>query len=213
MLLRDLYDLIHSLPVLDGDTPRRQLPANGLYLFFERGETSEAMGYSHDRIVRVGINTAPGRFPNRIRSHYGLVNSLGGNKNGSVFRKHLGGALLRSRNENDPRLQNWLTQGGQSYPEVEAEVSQRLRDRFTFVCVQIDDKSERLLLEQGLIALLAQSPSEEPSPQWLGQHAVNEKIGRSGLWNTQHVGDEPLTSEQFDILHKRIEETAELMAG
>ena len=43
--------------------------------------------------------------------------------NGSVFRKNLGGALLRKKDPPDPRLTEWLRQGGESFPELEEEVS------------------------------------------------------------------------------------------
>lgn len=93
-----------------------------------------------DRIVRVGTHREDGRFRDRIRQHYGNSGSLGGNKNGSVFRKHLGGALLRRSNQRDPRLKDWLRQGGPSFEQVEAMVSLLLRDEFSFVCFRVDQR-------------------------------------------------------------------------
>ena len=37
---------------------------------------------------------------------------------------------------------------------------------------------------------------------WVGQHAYDEKIGRSGLWNTQQLDAEPLNEEQVDDLKR-----------
>src|SRR5215213_2216752 len=94
-VISSLYAALIQLPRRDHHTPPRELPPNGIYAFFERGETIPWPGGTTDRIVRVGTHKVDGNFPGRIRAHYGRVRSLGGNKNGSVFRKHLGGALLR----------------------------------------------------------------------------------------------------------------------
>jgi hypothetical protein len=59
---------------------------------------------------------------------YGHVFSLRGNKNGSVFRKHLGGALMRRMDTSDERIGPWLLQGGPSFPDVEESVSRLLRE-------------------------------------------------------------------------------------
>jgi hypothetical protein len=137
-----------------------------------------------------------------MRQHYGSDSSLGGNKNSSVFRKHVGGALLRRANPRDPRLERWLTQDAPTFPEVEAQVSKVLRENFTFVCFRADDRHERLSLERGLISLLAQTPLALPSPGWLGHDAAASEIRLGGLWNTQHVCSAPLA--QHEIL--RVEE-------
>lgn len=148
------------------------------------------------RMVRIGTHREDDRFRSRIRQHYGNVHSLGGNKNGSVFRKHLGGALLRKSNPEDSRLTYWLTQDGPTFAAVEEMVSVKLRNDFTFSCVRVEQKEERRALEKGLIALLAQYPLDRPSANWLGNYAANEKIRQSGLWNTQNIEAEALTPEQ-----------------
>lgn len=89
------YALIRSLPCLDHQTPRKQLPRNGVYVFLEQGEPVRCLNMVTDRVVRVGTHRTDSRFRSRIRQHYGNVRSLRGNKNASVFRKHLGGALLK----------------------------------------------------------------------------------------------------------------------
>lgn len=188
-----LYDLVWALPRMSYETLRRELPLDGIYLFFERGEFIERSGRTEGRIVRVGTHRRDGRFPARIRQHYGQVHSLRGNMNGSVFRKHLGAALMRLEDESDPRLDPWLAQGGQSFPEVEESVSRLLRERFAFVCLPVNGREDRLRIESELIALLAQHPLAPPSTGWLGRHAASEEIQRTGLWNTQHVNASPLS--------------------
>lgn len=203
-LVDRLYVLVSSLPRFHYHTVVAKLPENGLYVFFEKGEISRIGDNALDRIVRVGTHRENLRFRDRIRQHYGNSRSLGGNKNGSIFRKHLGGALLRRSDTNDPRLREWLTQNGSSFPEIEELISNTLRDKFSFSCFDVDQMEERLELERGIIALLAQHPLSPPSPDWLGKYAVNEKIRRSGLWNTQHIEAKCLGFEQFYRLEELV---------
>lgn len=203
----EIYRVVAALPRHDHLTPRRELPTDGVYLFFERGETVSLDGATVDRIVRVGTHNRDGNFRQRIRQHYGHVSSFGGNKNGSVFRLHLGGALLRRRDHRDPRLPGWEKHMGPSYPDVEEEVSRVLRETFTFVCFAVPDAADRLSLESGLIALLAQHPLGSPSSGWLGHYAAAERIRRSGLWNTSQVDAMSLTPVQLGRIAGLIEET------
>ena len=195
--VRQLYRLLGDLPLCGAETSRAVLPADGIYFFFEEGEAVEVDGEWVARVVRVGTHREDGRFPARIRQHYGNKGSLGGNKNGSVFRKHVSGALLRRDDLNDFRLAEWIKQGGRSFSEVEEAVSLKLRQSFRFVWIQVPTGEARLSLESGLIALLAQRSSGQPSRDWLGHFAVDPAIRASGLWNTQHLGSEALTTGQL----------------
>ena len=206
-IVDEIYGLVEQLPRFDSQTPAEELPENGIYFFFERGETVKWRGKVVDRIVRVGTHMKDGRFKKRIRQHYGNVKSLHGNKNGSVFRRVLGGALLRKDDPNDPRLKDWETQGGPSFAEVEERTSQVLRSNFTFCCLRVDSGEERKNLESGLIGLLAQHPLAKFSEEWLGKYAASEEIKRTGLWNTQHVNGDPLLFEEFQRVGQLVEET------
>ncbi|MBE9565640.1 MAG: hypothetical protein IMF16_02695 [Proteobacteria bacterium] len=157
--------------------------------------------------MRVGTHRVNGRFRKRIRQHYGRVNSLGGNRRGSIFRKHVGASLLRKADPYDIRLNDWLAKSGPPCPTVETEVSRTLRGNFTFVCFRVDNGGERLRLESGLIALLAQHPLVSPSARWLGRCAVADKIQSSGLWNVQHVADDPITPTDFRRLEGLVQVT------
>jgi hypothetical protein len=208
-LTDEVYALLEKLPRLNHETPSSQLPSNGIYVFFERGELIRRKNTVRYRIVRVGTHSGHNRFQNRIRQHYGRVRSLGGNKNTSVFRKHVGGALLRKSNPRDPRLQDWLEQDGPSFDEIEQKVSCALRKNFTFSCFSVDRQEERAVLERGLIALLAQRPLGTPSANWLGRFAASEEVRRSGLWNSQHVNGWRLTHDEF----RRLSELVSLTLG
>jgi hypothetical protein len=199
-IANQLYGLLQPLLRCDCSTHARRLPSDGIYFFFEKGETTPWQGLTVDRVVRVGTHRVNSRFPKRISQHYGTVRSLGGNKNGSVFRRHLGGALLRRADPSDPRLTSWISMDGPSEPSIEAWVSRTLRECFTYVWIRVPDREDRLSLERGSIALLAQYPLAKPSPSWLGRHAVDPAIQRSGLWNTHHVDAVPLTRAELELL-------------
>ncbi|MDP9365305.1 MAG: hypothetical protein M3Q10_13960 [Chloroflexota bacterium] len=184
----------------DADAGRNELPANGIYLFFEHGEAVLIDGLALDRIVRVGTHKADGRFPGRIRDHYR------GNRRASVFRRHLGAALLNRDHPGTPRLQTWLAGPRTALPEIEEWVGDVLRERFGFACLRVDQPGERLALERGLIALLAQHQIATPSSDWLGRHATHAAIRRTGLWNTQHVDAPPLSPAESDKVIRLIGE-------
>jgi hypothetical protein len=200
-----VYRILSRLRQFSFPVPLNALPVNGIYFFYEEGEAAELEGRSVPRVVRVGSHTQNGNFRNRMRQHYGFVMKLGGNKNGSVFRRHLGGALLRRDDPNDPRLAEWLKQGGQSYQEVEQGVSETLRGRFSFSCVRVDDRDERLSLESQLIARLVQSPLGRPADGWLGRSGI-AVVAKGGLWNVHHVDASPLGADGL----RRLEELSHL---
>ena len=172
---------------------RRRPFANGLYFFYEAGETSDHARAG--RIVRVGNHPhTQDRLPARLREHY---RSGTGAKNGSVLRRYLGGALVRRDDGSSPCLLpgpgvgHWERHGLRECARCEgyeARVTDCLRSSFRFRCVRIDDREERNRLEALLVATLAACPTCRSSPAWLGQHAYSEIVRSSGLWNSDFVG-------------------------
>jgi hypothetical protein len=154
------------------------------------------------RVVRIGNHPrAQGRLAARLGEHYGDVG-----KNGSVFRRYLGGGLLRRQDPDHPCLKltpghgHWEQQGTRPCPScapVELRVSELLHDAFAFRCVRIDDMSQRNKFERWLIATLAACSDCGPSPRWLGHYAYPQPVRSSGLWNVQHVGDQHGTDRQL----------------
>jgi len=188
-------DVVHALaatlPRHRHPFSRRDIPANGVYLLFESGETVTTGDGLVERIVRVGTHTGEGRLGRRLAIHYS------GDRRRSVFRLHVGAALLARDDPAAPRLAEWTGAKQTPMPEVEEVVTGYLRERFTFCCIPVPDKDERLALEQAVIALLAQYPPGPPSDGWLGLHAPRPEIRRSGLWNTQHLAGVPLDAAGF----------------
>ena len=152
---RTIHALIGSLPVFE------QLATvtitDGLYFFYEHGESAQHAPAG--RIVRVGNHPrSDGTLVRRLRQHYK------GHKNGSVFRKFLGGALMRSEDPSHPCLApapgkgHWEKQDEKTCHRcqpVEQSVSRLLRTRFRFRCVSIPLRQERNRFEKALIATLS----------------------------------------------------------
>ena len=88
-----VHALLYGLP--EFKQPAEVPITDGLYFFYEDGESSQ---HAPDgRIVRVGNHPRPdGTLVRRLRQHYY------GRKIGSVFRKFLGGALMRTENPSHP---------------------------------------------------------------------------------------------------------------
>lgn len=184
----------------------RAMPAHcvsGLYLLFEDGESF----HGGDRIVRVGTHTGSGNLMQRLREHY-----ITENHHRSIFRKHIGRAILNKRS--DPYLEAWNTdfttrENKKRYgamrdmareAEIEGEVSAYLRRHTSFCLISEPDAPARKALEEGLIALLAQEPSCAPSARWLGLWATDLRIAESGLWNIQGLKGTPLTDADLSGL-------------
>ncbi len=86
--------------------------------------------------------------------------------------------------------------------EVEEQVSLQLRNNLRFSCWEVNTREERLALEKGLIALLAQSTLGYPSEGWIGKYAHDKTILKSGIWNVQHVDAMPLSEVCIDRLEE-----------
>ena len=204
-----IHSALERLPLLasPGEVPFD----DGLYFFYGDGEASEhaALG----RVVRVGNHPrSDGTLQKRLTQHYS------GRKNGSVFRKFLGGALLRRRDPECVCLQpapgkgHWEHQDDKTCREcrpLEDEVSELLRQSFRFRCVEVVDQAERNELESVLIATIAACPVCEPSAAWLGRHAYSDKVRSSGLWNSRDVGGPTITTHQLGRFRSLVQDSLE----
>lgn len=100
----DLCNAVHqaarALPRIAYAFERSCLPRNGIYLFFEAGESDGHTG--DERIVRVGTHRSD-NFRSRISEHYLLDRELEimadrpAPKDRSIFRKNLGRAWIRKQ--------------------------------------------------------------------------------------------------------------------
>jgi hypothetical protein len=188
---------------LADSTARSGWPDHGVYLFFEPGE--RRVDGDTPRVTRVGTHaltaTSRTRLWNRLAQHRGSVggsNPGGGNHRGSVFRLHVGTALIAR--DGWPEAASSWGRGSSASREVrdlevplEQAVSRHI-GHMQVLWFDVSDREARGALERGLIALLSNAerePVDPPSDRWLGRYADRDAIRRSGLWNVNHVAEEP----------------------
>lgn len=205
--LRDFYATLGDLATVCGGfsrladrVPAAARAAKGVYFFFEPGEVGTD-GVEGLRVTRVGTHgLTPGSrssLGSRLRNHGGFA--AGGNQRSSVFRRHVGDALMRAGRIET--VAGWLVGStcvaDQREAEREAEVAVSMRIRaMPYLWLRIDDDagpaSGRGFIERNSIALLSSATArtfDPPSAGWLGRHASREPIRQCGLWNVRHVGD------------------------
>lgn len=231
--LRDIqrfYEILDELEVSVGGKRtlgkahgRMNWPERGVYFFFEPGEERTTSGPGL-RVVRVGTHALKARGKatlwHRLRTHRGRVGGSdpgGGNHRSSVFRLHVGTALIRRDHWLEAVAGNWGVGSSAKKPIRERErpleraVSQHIRS-MPFLWVGIDDEpgptSLRGYVERNAIALLSnynvQDKAIDPqSLSWLGQWAASEQVRWSGLWNVNYVS-ENYDPGFLDVLHEYI---------
>ncbi|RKW12063.1 MAG: hypothetical protein D8H93_16195, partial [Capnocytophaga sp.] len=153
---------------------KKEIPSNGIYIIFEKGETFQGM----DRIIRVGTHTGDNQLFSRLNQHF-----LKENKNRSIFRKNIGRSLLHK--ENNPYSKEWeydttSREGKEKYAkllnlelekELEKRISTYIHENLSFVVFEVKTKEERLFWEERIIATLSKAANQgeiKPSDKWLG---------------------------------------------
>lgn len=208
-----LYELLDEVSHKLGGAKRladchgnMNLPIRGIYFFFESGELRA--NPQTQRIVRVGTHAvslgSKTTLWNRLYAHRGSK-SGGGNHRGSIFRLHVGRAMLNR--DGDTGFPYWgqKSSASKAIKQSEAALERRVSEyigNMHFLWLNVDDEpskdSHRGLIERNAIALLAgadgQSSVDAASSSWLGQYSDREKIRLSGLWNLDYIGspDKPI---------------------
>ena len=132
----------------------------------------------------------------RLSTHRGTTDGRG-NHRGSILRLHIGTALI-SRDGQTSDAETWGK--GQNASRDVRDQENLLEEKVSSfiaamrVCwLAIEDDaapwSDRAYIERNTIGLLAghAGPLEPASSKWLGNHASNEVIRKSGIWNVTHV--------------------------
>jgi hypothetical protein len=173
-------------------------PRQGVYFFFEPGE---ARADGSDRVVRVGTHalttTSQATLWGRLRQHRGGVSGSrpgGGNHRASVFRRHVGAALIRRAGPPGELLDSWLDRHGprpgsqEAEDRVELDVSRHIGG-MPFLWLSVPDRAQRGFVERNSIALTSclADGLDQPSAGWLGRDANRPEIRQSGLWNVEHI--------------------------
>lgn len=174
-------------------------PRRGVYFFREVGEERSDSGHG-PRIVRVGTHAtkagARSTLWQRLRTHRGTVRPCGGNHGSSIFRGHVGFSLIKRDCLTCP---SW----GRYRPtkpydiDAEATVERKVSDvigAMPFLWLAVMDEpgpmTLRAYIERNAIALLSnycKPQLDPPSHEWLGRWRNNERVRKSGLWNSNHV--------------------------
>ena len=216
-MVDDLYRLLGELEVSVGQ--RRRLsdctgasgwPAAGVYFFFEDGEVRT--DGTTPRVIRVGthgLRQSRSTLWGRLSQHRGTVGGSrpgGGNHRGSIFRLHVGEAILNRDIGHDAARATWAigTNAPAAVRAAERDLEFAVSDvigAMHVLWLPIDDPpspaSARGVVEAGAIALLSNLGSavvvDPSSPTWLGRYANRPEIVDSGLWNVRHVRDTPST--------------------
>lgn len=174
---------------------------------------------SEQRVVRVGTHMvsrdSKATLWNRLRTHRGTYEG-GGNHRGSIFRLHVGSAML-ARNHNEYCLSTWGTgsTATANIRESERKMEQKVSSyigRTSVLWLMVPDepgpRSDRAYIERNCISLLAGpwGPIDLPSRGWLGNHCPNHRVARSGLWNADFI-DHRYDSRFLDILEEYVDVT------
>jgi hypothetical protein len=189
-------------------------PSHGVYFFFEPGELRSD---GKPRVVRVGTQALRGTSRTtlwkRLAQHRGSRVG-GGNHRGSIFRKHVGSALINRDRMLASSLQAWVSPHPQpEWSAAEADIEHRVSNhigRMPFLWLAVptgtDGTSQRGYIERNSIGLLSNLPGlqDPPSPTWLGHHAASLKVRGSGLWNVNHV-EEDYEPEFLTLMRSLIE--------
>jgi len=196
----EIHQLFNKLDKFSFPFNKQEIPKNGVYILFEKGE----LAHSTNRIVRIGTHTGNNQLPSRLFQHF-----LKENKDRSIFRKNIGRALLNK--DNDPFLGIWeldLTtrKAKDLYSEsidfkkqkdIEKKVSNYIQDNFSFVVFNLDDKEKRLAFESKIISTVSLCNICKPSKQWLGNFSPKIKINESGLWLVNELWKKPLSDNDL----------------
>jgi hypothetical protein len=183
---------------------RMHWPERGVYFFFEPVEMRSTSGVGQ-RVVRVGTHAVTKKSRttlwNRLSQHQGTIKNGSGNHRGSVFRHHVGTALIARDGWNGPEAKDWNISGSANRSIREAEVPLEIAVSkhicaMPFLWVAIEDnpgrESHRGYIERNAIALLSNymsggQPVDPASENWLGRWAKRVEIRHSHLWNVNHV--------------------------
>lgn len=218
--LRSVYELLDLLskriggPRKLGECSRSTgWPDYGVYFFFEDGENRCDFGRG-PRVVRVGTHaikpTSKNTLWDRLSNHRGQVRSSGGNHWNSIFRHHVGDALIE-KHQLRSRCPTWRgdRRDATLEREVEEMVSKTIR-AMPLMWIEVRESRMRDYVERNAIALLSnfnRPVLDPPSSHWLGAFCKSsDKVKSSGLWNdtlVMHSTYDPKFIDRFQDLVKR----------
>ncbi len=204
----ELHKIFNSMKRLRFPLEKTLIPSNGIYILFEEGEK----GHDTDRIVRVGTHTGDGQLFSRLKQHFEI-----NNKDRSIFRKNIGRAILTK--ENDQYIEKWeldltTSENKKKFSplidieyqnKIENKVSKIIQEKFSFIVFEVNEKSERLILESRIISEISNCDKCSPSNSWLGNYSPKLKIRKSGLWLVNELYKKGFDDDEFQLLLKYLD--------
>ena len=196
-ICKQLHEILNTGKRFEFGIDYQSVPKNGIYVMFEKGEKAHGV----DRVVRIGTHTGDGQLPSRIFQHFELEN-----KNRSIFRKNIGRCILNQAHH--PYLSIWeldttSQKNKNAYAHlidkqfersIEKEISAYIQQNFSFVILEVPEKSDRLKFESRLIGTVSNCSDCVPSQNWFGYNSPVEKIRKSGLWQVMELYSQPLNA-------------------
>lgn len=207
-ICKKLHILFNNMERLKFPFDKNRIPENGIYILFEKGEK----GHNKDRIVRVGTHTGENQLIPRIKQHFSNEN-----KDRSIFRKNIGRVLLNKNKDsysNIWELQLTTKKSKEKYgklidkqkqKDIEKDVTDYIRENFSFVVFSIEKKEKRLEIESKIISTVSLCKECGPSDIWFGLNSPKEKIRKSGLWLVNELYKKAFDSEDIKELIEIIE--------
>ncbi|MEJ0015373.1 MAG: hypothetical protein WDN25_02210 [Acetobacteraceae bacterium] len=206
--LQRFYDILDRLErrlggmlTLETCSRRAMLPSRGVYFFFESGEIRRESGEG-PRVVRIGTHalspTSRTTLRERLYQHRGNAGDRNGNHRGSVFRNHVGMALLES--DDGIVCPTWGC-GNSASAEIRAGERQleirvsAVIGAMPFLWLEVDGDegaAQRSYVERqsiGLLSNFAREGLDGASAEWLGHRSRSPRVRESGLWNSNHVSE------------------------
>jgi hypothetical protein len=215
VMIEDFYKIITELKDVLGGTwyipsfsKKTALPPQGVYFYFEPGELREKS--TELRITRIGTHAISNKSKtlliDRILHDRGTVNGPrigGGYHRKSVFRRHIGNAII-NKNDEVMKYVNWDIKIGVPRESrideqiIEKKVSSYIH-KMPILWLAVPGNSHknnmRAFIESNSIALLSNYLKNEkidsPSKNWLGLENPEKEISNSGLWNIKHTEKKP----------------------
>jgi len=201
-LCEKIHTFSNKLKIYKFPFNESEIPKNGIYILFEKGETA----HNTNRIVRIGTHIGKDNLRQRLKEHF--INEV---KDRSIFRKNIGRCILNKNK--DPFLKQWeltplIKEIKENHPEIdfkkqtqiEKEVTKYIRENFSFAILPIENKEKRLEIESKIISTISQCNKCQASKNWLGLNSPKEKIRKSGLWNVNELYKTPLTNKEINNL-------------
>lgn len=192
-------------------TARAGWPARGVYFFFEPGEV-RADGESLRVRTHAVSRGSKATLWQRLALHRG--NPDGGSHRGSIFRRHVGSALLARGGLPAEVGERWgigNSAGSDEVRRIERPLEKAVSayiGAMPFLVLTAGDEpgpaSVRGYLERNAIGLLSTAglAVDPPSSEWLGRVCPHPAVRSSGLWNVDHIGGpyDPTFLDRFEAL-------------